>query len=144
RAFYARYLQDLLDNGVLPYGFLAAQEANHLNGNSDRISKEVKVSLIDLSGSILHAKLMSLDRRLVFIGSFNFDPRSAYLNTDIGVLLNSPSLARAVHDTMDKNLSKYAYKLVLDANQNINWKIKKANGDVQTFTKEPKMKWYQK
>ncbi len=75
---------------------------------------------------------------------FNFDPRSAYLNTEIGVLLNSPSLARAVHDTMDQNLSKYAYKLVLDANQNINWKIKKANGDVQTFTKEPKMKWYQK
>lgn len=65
---------------------------------------------------------MAIDQKQVFIGSFNFDPRSAYLNTEIGVLLNSPNLARAVHETMDKNLSKYAYKLVLDANQNINWK----------------------
>ncbi|ENX31146.1 MULTISPECIES: phospholipase D family protein [Acinetobacter] len=143
-AFYAKYRQDLLENGVQLYEFLAAPEANHLNANTEEISKKAKVSLKGLSRSSLHAKLMALDQKQVFIGSFNFDPRSAYLNTEIGVLLNSPSLARAVHDTMDKNLSKYAYKLVLDANQNINWKIKKANGDVQTFTKEPKMKWYQK
>ncbi|MEE1123983.1 MAG: phospholipase D-like domain-containing protein, partial [Acinetobacter pseudolwoffii] len=119
-------------------------DADHLNANTAEISKKAKVSLKGLSRSSLHAKLMAIDQKQVFIGSFNFDPRSAYLNTEIGVLLNSPSLAQAVHQTMDQNLSKYAYKLVLDANQNINWKIKKANGEVKTFTKEPGIRWYQK
>ena len=53
-------------------------------------------------------------------------------------------MARAVHHTMDENLSKYAYKLVLDANQRMNWKIKLDNGQTRTYHKEPKMKWWQR
>ena len=64
-----------------------------------------------LSRSSLHAKMMALDEKQVFIGSFNFDPRSAYLNSEIGVILNSPQLANAVHKTMDENLK----------NMHINW-----------------------
>ena len=86
---------------------------------------------------------MALDEKQVFIGSFNFDPRSAYLNTEIGVLLNSPPLARAVHTTMDENLSKYAYKLVLDANKKITWQRQTPQGPV-IYTKEPRMKWWQR
>ncbi|WP_216940343.1 phospholipase D family protein [Acinetobacter sp. BY419] len=143
-AFYAKYRKDLLENDVQLYEFLAAPDSHNLNVNTEEIAKKAKVSLRGLSRSSLHAKLMALDQKQVFIGSFNFDPRSAYLNTEIGVLLNSPSLAKTVHETMDQNLSKHAYKLVLDANQNINWKIKKANGEIKTFTKEPGIKWYQK
>ena len=143
-AFYAKYRQDLLENDVQLYEFLAAPDADHLNANTEELAKKAKVSLKGLSRSSLHAKMMALDQKQVFIGSFNFDPRSAYLNTEIGVVLNSPALARAVHSTMDQNLSKYAYKLVLDANQKINWKISKANGETKTFTKEPGMKWYQR
>jgi Phosphatidylserine/phosphatidylglycerophosphate/cardiolipin synthases and related enzymes len=87
---------------------------------------------------------MAIDEKQVFIGSFNFDPRSAYLNTEIGVLLNSPRLAKAVHYTMDENLSKYAYKLVLNADQQINWKIKLSNGQTRIYPREPKIKWWQK
>ncbi|OTG67988.1 phospholipase [Acinetobacter sp. ANC 4470] len=143
-AFYAKYRKNLLKNNVELYEFLSAPEAENLNANTDEIAEKTKVSLKGLSRSSLHAKLMVLDQKKVFIGSFNFDPRSAYLNTEIGVLLNSPNLAKAIHQTMDENLSKYAYKLVLDANQNINWKIKKHNGDIKTYLKEPKMKWWQK
>ncbi|WP_410553729.1 phospholipase D family protein [Acinetobacter bohemicus] len=143
-AFYAKYRQDLLENDVQLYEFLAAPDADHLNANTEELAKKAKVSLKGLSRSSLHAKMMALDQKQVFIGSFNFDPRSAYLNTEIGVVLNSPALARAVHSTMDQNLSKYAYKLVMDANQKINWKISKANGETKTFTKEPGMKWYQR
>ena len=143
-AFYAKYREDLLANNVQLYEFLARPEMENLNTHTHEISKKAKVSMKGLSRSSLHAKLMALDEKQVFIGSFNFDPRSAYLNTEIGVILNSPPLARAVHHTMDVNLSKYAYKLVLDANQNINWKIKKHNGDIKIYHKEPKMKWWQK
>ena len=104
----------------------------------------MKVSIKGLSRSSLHAKLMAIDEKQVFIGSCNFDPRSAYLNTEIGVLLDSPNLARAIHQTMDQNLSKYAYKLVLNANNKINWQIKRHDGSIKTYQKEPKMKWWQK
>ncbi len=143
-AFYSKYRKNLLKNNVELHEFLSAPEAENLNANTEEIAEKTKVSLKGLSRSSLHAKLMAIDQKQVFIGSFNFDPRSAYLNTEIGVLLNSPSLAKAVHQTMDQNLSKYAYKLVLDANQRINWKIKNHNGDIKTYHKEPKMKWWQK
>lgn len=142
-AFYAKYRQDLLQNGVELYEFLPALPEEFQNKNNIEISKQSKVSLKGLSRSSLHAKMMALDDKQVFIGSFNFDPRSANLNTEIGVILNSQPLAQAVHKTMDQNLKKYAYKLVLDSQNNINWKQATPEG-VKIYTKEPKMKWWQK
>lgn len=143
-AFYGKYRKKLLNNDVELYEFLSAPETENLNANTDELAAKAKVSLKGLSRSSLHAKLMAIDQKQVFIGSFNFDPRSAYLNTEIGVLLDSPNLAKSVHQTMDQNLSKYAYKLVLDANNKINWKIKRHDGSIKTYHKEPKMKWWQK
>ena len=143
-AFYGKYRKNLLKDNVELYEFLSVPETENLNANTEEIAEKAKVSLKGLSQSSLHAKLMAIDQKQVFIGSFNFDPRSAYLNTEIGVLLDSPNLARAVHQTMDQNLSKYAYKLVLDANNKINWKIKRQDGSIKTYLKEPKMKWWQK
>ena len=143
-AFYQKYRQNLLENDVQLYEFLFNPDAENLNSNTNELASKAKVSMKGLSRSSLHAKLMALDEKQVFIGSFNLDPRSAYLNTEIGVLLNSPPLARAVHQTMDENLSKYAYKLMLDANQRMNWKIKLDNGKTRIYHKEPKMKWWQR
>lgn len=142
-AFYGKYRQDLLKNGVELYEFLPAMPEEFQNKNNKEISKQLKVSLKGLSRSSLHAKLMALDDKQVFIGSFNFDPRSANLNTEIGVILNSKNLADAVHRTMDSNLQKYAYKLVLDPNQKINWLHETPEG-TKTLTQEPKMKWWQR
>ncbi len=143
-AFYSKYRQDLLEHDVQLYEFLSRPDAENLNTNTKELAEKSKVSLKGLSRSSLHAKLMAIDEKQVFIGSFNFDPRSAYLNTEIGVLLNSPRLAKAVHYTMDENLSKYAYKLVLNADQQINWKIKLPNGQKRIYPREPKIKWWQK
>ncbi|ALH95266.1 phospholipase D-like domain-containing protein [Acinetobacter equi] len=143
-AFYAKYREELLANNVELYEFLYAPDQENLNSNLEEFSQKAKVSLKGLSRSSLHAKLMAIDEKQVFIGSFNFDPRSSYLNSEIGVLLNSPALAKGVHETMDDHLSKYAYKLILDANQKINWQLTKPNGEVRTLTKEPKMRWYHK
>ena len=143
-AFYGKYRQDLLEHGVQLYEFLPALDKNDLDRHTEALAKKAKVNLKGLSRSSLHAKLLALDEKQVFIGSFNFDPRSAYLNTEIGELLNSPRLAKAVHYTMDENLSKYAYKLVLNADQQINWKIKLSNGQTRIYPREPKIKWWQK
>ena len=143
-AFYGKYRQDLLKNNVQLFEFLSAPETEHLNSNTEELASKAKISMKGLSRSSLHAKMMAIDEKQVFIGSFNFDPRSAYLNTEIGVLLHSPSLAKNVHQTMDDNLSKYAYRLALNANDKINWHLQRSNGKTRTYEKEPKMKWWER
>lgn len=48
------------------------------------------------SDSALHAKIVVYDRRRLWVGSANFDPRSRHLNTEIGVMIDSPPLAEVV------------------------------------------------
>lgn len=142
-AYYAKYRIDLLKSGVELYEFLPALSDEQLTQTTKDLSKQAKINLKGLSRSSLHAKLMSVDNKQVFIGSFNFDPRSAYLNTEIGVVLDSPPLANLVHQTIDQHINRYAYKLVLDENGKINWQLQTSEATL-VYTKEPKMKWWQK
>jgi cardiolipin synthase C len=52
----------------------------------------------------LHAKTLVIDRRTVFIGSFNMDPRSTHLNTEMGVLIDSTELAAAVAAAIERDM----------------------------------------
>jgi len=52
----------------------------------------------------LHAKTMVIDRRIVFIGSFNMDPRSTHLNTEMGVLIDSRELAAQVAAAIERDM----------------------------------------
>jgi putative cardiolipin synthase len=61
----------------------------------------------------LHAKLFIFDRRKLFIGSMNFDQRSAHLNTEIGLIIDSPELARQTMVRFDAMTSPpNSYQLV--------------------------------
>ncbi|MCL7488066.1 MAG: phospholipase D family protein [Desulfobulbaceae bacterium] len=52
----------------------------------------------------IHAKTMVIDSELVFIGTFNLDPRSANLNTEIGVLIRNRELARKVEEYIERDM----------------------------------------
>jgi putative cardiolipin synthase len=52
----------------------------------------------------LHAKTMVVDSRIVYIGTFNFDPRSENLNTEVGVIIHNEALARAVEATIETDM----------------------------------------
>jgi len=52
----------------------------------------------------LHAKSMVIDDKQVFIGTFNLDPRSANLNTEVGVLIDSPALARQLTASISRDI----------------------------------------
>jgi putative cardiolipin synthase len=83
---YMQYRVPLLENGVELY------EIRSLLGNT-RGSGETKV--ISRYGNYsLHAKLFVFDRKKLFIGSMNFDQRSMHLNTEIGLMIDSPELAQ--------------------------------------------------
>ena len=83
---YMRCRVPLLEDGVELY------EVRSLLGNA-RGSGES--SAATLSGNYaLHAKLFVFDRQKLYIGSMNFDQRSHHLNTEVGLIIDSPELAR--------------------------------------------------
>jgi putative cardiolipin synthase len=53
----------------------------------------------------LHAKTVVFDRKVTFVGSFNVDPRSVNLNSEMGWLVESETLANAVADSIEKDIS---------------------------------------
>lgn len=83
------------------------------------------------SGSSLHAKTFAVDRARVFIGSFNFDPRSAALNTELGFVIDSPALAQQVSATFDQHLARAAYRLQLNANGKLCWLEQSASATIR-------------
>ncbi len=65
------------------------------------------------SGGSLHAKTFALDGRTIYVGSFNFDPRSVRLNTESGLVIDSERLAQRLHESFDGRLDGIAYRPVL-------------------------------
>ena len=65
----------------------------------------------------LHAKTFTFDRRIGFIGSYNLDPRSNKLNTEMGVLFDCPPLAKRLPGQTERNLAENAYRMKLEGNR---------------------------
>jgi putative cardiolipin synthase len=86
QAGYMKYRVPLLKDGVEVY------EVRSLLGNTRGSGETAVVSHYGNYG--LHAKLMVFDRKRLFIGSMNFDQRSRHLNTEIGLIIDSPELAQ--------------------------------------------------
>jgi putative cardiolipin synthase len=63
----------------------------------------------------LHAKAYVFDRQRVFIGSANLDPRSLELNTEVGIVIDSPDLARQIIARFDEfSASANSYRVIRD------------------------------
>jgi putative cardiolipin synthase len=83
---YLHYRVALLEDGVELY------EIRSLLGNARGSGQTAKLSRY--GNYALHAKLFVFDRQKLFIGSMNFDQRSKRLNTEVGLIIDSPELAR--------------------------------------------------
>ena len=89
------------------------------------------------SQAALHAKCLVFDRKSVFIGSFNLDPRSTALNTEIGVMIDSPEIAGQVGELMDEGVAPgSAFHVTLDKNDNLVWSTEK-NGEKVEYDTDP-------
>ena len=104
---YRRYRKNLLENGVNLYEM-------RLKTGTQRVFWSF---LARDSVATLHSKITVFDRKKVFIGSFNLDPRSIEINTEIGLLISSPELTRQVIEFMDTGIdSSNSYHLELKKN----------------------------
>ena len=95
---YSSQRKDLLRAGVELYEFKPHPAIKkELIENYPRIAETNPVFAI-------HAKTMVIDDNLVFIGTFNLDPRSANLNTEVGILVRNHTLAEQVTASIERDI----------------------------------------
>lgn len=118
-AVYARYRKPLLRLGV---------ELYELRPHYEAMKTGTKLTL--------HSKVATVDRTKMFVGSFNLDPRSLYLNTEMGMAVTSRKLAGAMADSILETLPDFAYKLQLSRKGRLQWLLQTA-GVEEIITTEP-------
>jgi cardiolipin synthase C len=110
-----------------------------LKGTGVAESKRASTGRSGSSATSLHAKTYAADGERVFIGSFNFDMRSALLNTEMGVLIESPALAARVARHFDERLGADAYEVrPRESGACVEW-IERAGGTELRHENEPGM-----
>jgi putative cardiolipin synthase len=88
----------------------------------------------------LHVKAIVIDRERVFIGSMNLDPRSWEINSEMGVVVDSPGLAQALARAMERDMQpENAWRVTLDAQGQVRWTA----GDT-TLTSQPARSFWQR
>ena len=123
---YARYREDLLKAGI---------EIRELKPIPTATQSDAGLNLTGSSKAGLHAKTFVFDRRWVFVGSMNLDPRSLRLNTEMGIVIDSPELATQMLERAETKLSQRTY-LVKSGPDGLTWTTEE-NGQLVTLKKEP-------
>jgi putative cardiolipin synthase len=91
----------------------------------------------------LHAKVSVVDRERLLVGSANLDGRSAVGNTELGVVIDSPVLARAFAGLLDGDRFDSVYQVRLkEDGQTIEWAHLDEDGRTTTTTAEPASDWW--
>ena len=100
---------------------------------------------IDATGATatLHTKAFIVDDREVFIGSFNFDPRSANINTELGVIIYDPEMALVYGTLIEQALPSQTYEVFLNEKGQVRWRGY-VNGEEVIYKKEPETTWGQR
>jgi putative cardiolipin synthase len=133
-AGYEKTRKDLLEAGI---------ELYELRSDSGDLQQEWPV-VGGESKAALHTKSLEFDGEAIFVGSFNLDPRSASINTEIGIYVESAELAAELKSFLDQGVDpENAYRVVLDSEGQLEW-IAANNGTEIHFDKEPKTGWWQR
>lgn len=132
-AGYAKYRPALLKHGVTMYELKPTAAPDIGTGRRE-------TSLAPGSEASLHAKAFVIDQRTVLIGSMNFDPRSAWYNSELGILVESLELAAQVVQAFDRvTSSERVWKMAHDEN-GLAW-ISTDPKDAGTLRSEPASFW---
>ena len=122
---YSRYREPLLRYGVDLY------ELSPL-----RTQRNKRLGMFGASLGRLHAKTAIVDGRTVFIGSMNLDPRSATQNTELGIFIESPQLARELSRVINISRLQSAYRVRIAPGGGLQWLTMDEGGEV-VLTEEP-------
>jgi putative cardiolipin synthase len=121
---YARYRRRVLAAGAELYE-LKVDEIPRLTQNRTEIESVT-----------LHTKAVVIDREELFVGSLNFDPRSIAINTEVGLFIHSPEMARDFAELVQQDLPKYTYRVALNEQGKLRWHYDYGD-EHRTYTSEP-------
>jgi putative cardiolipin synthase len=135
---YMHYRVPLLENGVELY------EIRSLLGNAKGSGQTAAISRY--GNYSLHAKLFVFDRQRLFIGSMNFDQRSMHLNTEIGLIIDSPELAQQIAARFEAMVQPVnCYRVELRSNDvgrsNLVWLTQEDGKAVEYDTEPARSNW---
>jgi putative cardiolipin synthase len=129
-AGYARYREALLAGGVSLYELRPEVSTS-------------KESAFGSSGAGLHTKAFLVDDELSFVGSFNLDPRSASLNTEMGLLIRDAGFAADLRAEFGQlTAPEHSYKVTLEHGE-LSWTGTGKDGAVR-IDHEPETSWFRR
>ena len=131
-AGYAPSRKPLLESGVKIF---------EVRADADVLGSELMAA--SSAKATLHTKAFIVDRHDFFIGSFNFDPRSANINTELGVIIRSAELASPTVDLVLSRLSTHTFEVFLNEKGKLRWRGFE-NGEEVIYDKEPQTTWGQR
>jgi len=142
-AGYKSSRRELLEGGVELFEMMPRLDADAVKSSGFSFSGS--------SGASLHAKMFVFDRQRVFIGSMNLDPRSVQINTEIGLLIDSPELAARLHGQLLGSIESACYAVVLEprdagkpaGRKELTW-IEDRDGEKVRYDKEPQTTFWQR
>jgi putative cardiolipin synthase len=139
-ASYKRYRDRLVDAGVRLYE-LKPDASDVVRASRDRSRAK------EGSRASLHAKTFLFDRQAMFIGSLNLDPRSIQLNTEIGIVCESPALTESMLSRLEPLIDRIAWRVERATNgigtPQLVW-VETRDQDVQRHSSEPDVSGWQR
>jgi putative cardiolipin synthase len=128
-AGYRRYRKGLLEDGV---------EFHELRPDLSAGAKEHESSAFGSRGASLHTKAFLVDDERCFVGSFNLDPRSAMINTEMGIVIRDAAFTADLRAEFSRlTAPERSYQVTLE-NGKIWWTGVDKNGPVR-FDSEPEV-----
>ena len=102
-----------------------------------RFRPKEQISVFGSKGASLHTKAFSVDDRVGFVGSFNFDPRSVSLNSEMGVLFEDRALVTKLRERFESEKSpETSFRVVLRGGR-LHWIGNDENDRLQDYVHEP-------
>jgi putative cardiolipin synthase len=133
-AGYTQYRAALIKGGVDLY------ELRPVNGQEQK-----GTDLGRSSGVSLHAKALVIDGHKVFVGSLNMDPRSKLLNTEMGVIVDCPELAKEIGEFFATAIDpQRSYHVTApDPGHRLQWSDKEGDRTV-SYDHDPDVSWWKR
>ena len=131
---YAKHRKSLLKAGITLY---------EMRPLSPHTGEHKSAGLLGSSGSSLHAKTFSVDRARFFVGSFNFDPRSRKLNTELGFVIDSPVLAQTIERAFNDSIPANSYEVRLSEAARLYW-IERRGAEETRYDQSPNTSIWQR
>ncbi|RKF20219.1 phospholipase D family protein [Alginatibacterium sediminis] len=123
---YARYRKRLLEAGIKIWEIKPFSDSTNISFIGKGESK-----------SSLHSKFFVVDDSHLFVGSFNWDPRSIEINTEMGIVMQCPQLNQNASQGLETKVPYLSYLVSLDGKGNIQWEEREESGAVNIYRTEP-------